>query len=68
MRSDEMRKGIKIAPHRSLLKALGHIDEQMHRPVIGICSAQNTIIPGHMNLDQVVQSVKEGKNMYMVIF
>jgi dihydroxy-acid dehydratase len=60
MRSDEMRKGIKRAPHRSLLKALGHIDEQMHRPVIGICSAQNTIIPGHMNLDQVVQSVKEG--------
>lgn len=60
MRSDEMRKGVKRAPHRSLLKALGHIDEQMHRPVIGICSAQNTIIPGHMNLDQVVQSVKEG--------
>lgn len=59
-RSQEMRSGSRRAPHRSLLKALGHIDEEMDRPLIGIASSFNEIIPGHTHLNQVTQAVKDG--------
>lgn len=59
-RSDEMRKGNKRSPHRSLLKALGHIDEEMGKPIIGVASSFNEIIPGHVQLNQVAQAVKDG--------
>ncbi|AJA48336.1 dihydroxy-acid dehydratase [Clostridium pasteurianum DSM 525 = ATCC 6013] len=63
MRSDSARKGLEKAPHRSLFKALGFIDEEMERPLIGIASSYSEIIPGHMNLDKVVQAVKDGVRM-----
>ncbi|MGL5041842.1 MAG: dihydroxy-acid dehydratase [Culicoidibacterales bacterium] len=59
-RSGEMRKGNKRSPHRSLLKALGHIDEEMGKPIIGVASSFNEIIPGHVQLNQVAQAVKDG--------
>jgi dihydroxy-acid dehydratase len=60
MRSDAARKGLEKAPHRSLFKALGFIDEEMNKPLIGVASSYSEIIPGHMNLDKVVQAVKDG--------
>lgn len=63
MRSDAARKGLEKAPHRSLFKALGFIDEEMNKPLIGIASSYSEIIPGHMNLDKVVQAVKDGVRM-----
>ncbi len=59
-RSNEMRKGNRRSPHRSLLKALGHIDEEMGKPIIGVASSFNEIIPGHVQLNQVAQAVKDG--------
>lgn len=63
MRSDAAKKGLEKAPHRSLFKALGFIDEEMDRPLIGIASSYSEIIPGHMNLDKIVQAVKDGIRM-----
>lgn len=60
VRSHELRQGNKRAPHRSLLKALGHIDEEMNKPIIGIASSFNEIIPGHVHLNQITQAVKDG--------
>jgi len=60
MRSDSFKKGIIRAPHRSLLKALGLTDEEIHRPIIGIASSANEIIPGHMHLKQITDAVKAG--------
>jgi dihydroxy-acid dehydratase len=60
MRSDVFKKGVIRAPHRSLLKALGLTDEEIQRPLIGIASSANEIIPGHMHLQQVSQAVKTG--------
>lgn len=60
IRSQELRRGNRRAPHRSLLKALGHIDEEMHKPIIGIASSFNEIIPGHIHLNQIAQAVKDG--------
>ena len=50
MRSDAVRKGMQQAPHRSLFNALGHTEEEMRKPLIGIVSSYNEIVPGHMNL------------------
>lgn len=63
MKSDNARKGLEKAPHRSLFKALGFIEEEMDRPLIGIASSYSEIIPGHMNLDKIVDAVKAGIRM-----
>ena len=60
MRSDVMTQGAKRTPHRSLFKALGLIDEEMGKPIIGIAGSYNEIIPGHMHLRQVIDAVKAG--------
>lgn len=60
LRSDNIEKGVARAPHRSLLRALGFIDEEMGKPVIGIANSFSEVIPGHMHLRQLVQSVKDG--------
>ena len=59
-RSDNLKTGVARAPHRSLLKALGFVDEEMGRPVIGIANSFNEIIPGHVVLKNIVQAVKDG--------
>ncbi|WP_456432719.1 dihydroxy-acid dehydratase [Thermosulfuriphilus sp.] len=63
MRSDQMKKGLERAPHRSLLKAMGYTDEEISRPLIGIANSFNEIIPGHVHLRQVVEAVKAGIRM-----
>lgn len=60
MRSDVIKKGPQKAPHRSLLKATGLTEEEINRPLIGVVTSQNDIIPGHINLDKIVESVKKG--------
>lgn len=60
MRSDNVTKGIKRAPNRSLFYALGYTKEELDRPLIGIVSSQNEIVPGHMNLDKITEAVKAG--------
>ena len=63
MRSDAVTKGAKSAAHRSLFHALGLTNEEMGRPLIGIVSSHNEIVPGHMNLDKIVEAVKMGVAM-----
>ncbi len=60
MKSDAIKKGPKSAPQRSLLHALGITKEEMDKPLVGIVSSYNEIVPGHMNLDKIVNAVKEG--------
>lgn len=60
MRSDNVKKGMQQAPHRSLFNALGFTEEEMQKPMIGIVSSYNEIVPGHMNLDKIVNAVKLG--------
>ncbi len=60
MRSKKMTGGLERAPHRSLLYATGMTKEEMERPLIGVCSAANEIIPGHIHLDNIAQAVKDG--------
>ena len=60
MKSDNIKKGMKQAPHRSLLNALGMTQEEMDKPLVGIVSSYNEIVPGHMNLDKIVDAVKLG--------
>lgn len=63
MKSDAVKKGIQQAPHRSLFNALGMTKEEMERPLVGIVSSYNEIVPGHMNLDKIVNAVKQGVAM-----
>ena len=63
MRSDNVKKGMQQAPHRSLFNALGFTEEEMQKPMIGIVSSYNEIVPGHMNLDKITQAVKLGVAM-----
>lgn len=63
MKSDEMKKGLEKAPQRSLLHALGLTEEEIDRPIVGIVSSYNEIVPGHMNLDKITQAVKTGVSM-----
>lgn len=63
MKSDNVRKGISQGPHRSLFNALGHTEEEMNKPLVGIVSSYNEIVPGHMNLDKIVDAVKLGVAM-----
>ena len=63
MRSDSVKKGAQQAPHRSLFNALGYTEEERNRPMIGIVSSYNEIVPGHMNLDKIVEAIKMGVAM-----
>lgn len=63
MKSDAVRTGMQQAPHRSLFNALGMTKEEMERPLVGIVSSYNEIVPGHMNLDKITQAVKLGVAM-----
>lgn len=63
MRSDTVKKGIQQAPHRSLFNALGLTEEELDRPLIGVVSSYNEIVPGHMNLDKITEAVKLGVAM-----
>lgn len=60
MRSDIVKKGVTRLPHRSLFKALGYTDKDLEKPLIGIVNSANSLIPGHMHLDTIVDSVKAG--------
>lgn len=63
MKSDNAKKGIPRAPHRSLFRAMGYTDEELARPLVGVCCAKNEIIPGHINLDKIAEAVKAGIRM-----
>lgn len=63
MKSDNMKTGQEKAPQRSLLHALGMTEEEMRRPLVGIVSSWNEIVPGHMNLDKITDAVKMGVAM-----
>ncbi|MGN1096056.1 MAG: dihydroxy-acid dehydratase [Eubacteriales bacterium] len=60
MRSDEMKSGAERAPQRSLFKAMGYTDGQIHKPLIGIVNSYNEVIPGHIHLASIARSVKDG--------
>ena len=60
MKSDNVKAGMQQAPHRSLFNALGFTEEEMKKPMVGIVSSYNEIVPGHMNLDKIVNAVKLG--------
>ena len=63
MKSDAVTKGMQQAPHRSLFNALGLTPEELDKPLVGIVSSYNEIVPGHMNLDKIVEAVKLGVAM-----
>ncbi|MBQ1838081.1 MAG: dihydroxy-acid dehydratase, partial [Ruminococcus sp.] len=63
MRSDAVRTPIQCAPQRSLFRALGMTEEELQKPLIGIVSSYNEIVPGHMNIDKIVNAVKTGVAM-----
>ena len=63
MRSDAVTKGVQQAPHRSLFNALGLTKEELERPLVGIVSSYNEIVPGHMNIDKIANAVKMGVAM-----
>ena len=60
LKSDRITAGVEHAPQRSLLNALGLTREEMSRPIIGIVSSYNEVVPGHMNLDKIADAVKMG--------
>ncbi len=63
MKSDNAKKGTARAPHRSLFYAMGYTDEELSRPLVGVCCAKNEIIPGHIELDRIAEAVKAGVRM-----
>ncbi len=63
MKSDNAKKGLARAPHRSLFRAMGYTDEELNRPLVGVCCAKNEIIPGHIHLDKIAEAVKAGIRM-----
>jgi len=63
MRSDNIKKGLERAPHRSLLKAVGLTDEEMELPFIGVVNSWNEVIPGHIHLDKLAEAAKAGIRM-----
>ncbi|WP_461255722.1 dihydroxy-acid dehydratase [Treponema sp. R80B11-R83G3] len=63
MKSDQVNKGIARSPHRALFKALGFIEEEFKRPLIGIACAKSEIVPGHLHLDTVARAVADGVRM-----
>lgn len=62
-KSDNAVKGAARAPHRSLFYAMGYTDEELDRPLVGVCCAKNEIIPGHIELDRIAEAVKAGIRM-----
>ncbi len=60
MRSDKVKKGVDRAPHRSLMRATGLSDSDIDKPIIGIANSYNEFVPGHVHLDELAESVKEG--------
>ena len=60
MKSDNVKKGIQRAPHRSLLRACGLDDDDFKKPFIGIANSFTDIVPGHIHLKELVEHVKEG--------
>ena len=60
MKSDQVKKGVERAPHRSLFNALGMTEEELDIPLIGVVNSYNEIVPGHMNLDKIAEAVKKG--------
>ena len=63
MKSDAVKKGMQTAPQRSLFNALGITEEELQKPLVGIVSSYNEIVPGHMNIDKIVEAVKIGVAM-----
>ena len=63
MKSDNVKTGVQQAPHRSLFNALGMTKEELDRPLVGIVSSYNEIVPGHMNIDKIANAVKMGVAM-----
>ena len=63
MRSSNVTQGVDRAPNRSLFNALGFTKEETDRPLIGIVSSFNEIVPGHMNIDKIAEAVKAGVRM-----
>ena len=63
MRSDAVKVGMAQAPHRSLFNALGLTEEELSKPLVGIVSSYNEIVPGHMNIDKIVEAVRVGVAM-----
>ena len=63
MRSDAVKVGMQQAPHRSLFNALGLTEEELSKPLVGIVSSYNEIVPGHMNIDKIVEAVRVGVEM-----
>ncbi|NLK51209.1 MAG: dihydroxy-acid dehydratase, partial [Syntrophomonadaceae bacterium] len=63
MKSNQVKLGLEKAPHRSLFKALGLMDEELRRPLVGIVNSKNEVIPGHIHLDTIAQAVKDGVRM-----
>ncbi|MCI8670386.1 MAG: dihydroxy-acid dehydratase [Lachnospiraceae bacterium] len=63
MKSDNVKSGVQQAPHRSLFNALGMTKEELDRPLVGIVSSYNEIVPGHMNIDKIANAVKMGVAM-----
>ena len=68
MKSDAIKEGVQNAPHRVLFNSLGLTAEEQRRPLIGIVSSYNEIVPGHMNIDKIVNAVKQGgsRDIYTV--
>ena len=60
MKSDSVKKGMQTAPQRSLFNALGLTKEELEKPLVAIVSSYNEIVPGHMNLDKIVEAAKLG--------
>ena len=63
MKSNNVKIGVERAPHRSLFYAMGYTDEELSKPLIGVCCAKNEIIPGHIELDRISDAVKAGIRM-----
>ena len=64
MKSDNVKSGMQQAPHRSLFNALGFTEEEMKKPMVGIVSSYNEIVPGHMNLDKIVNEFSQSLQVY----
>ena len=60
MRSEKVKSGVERTPNRSLLYALGYTDEELSRPLVGVVSSYNEVVPGHMNIDKIAEAVKAG--------
>ena len=68
MTSDPLKLGPQNAPHRALYHALGLTEEEISRPLVGVVSSYNEIVPGHMNIDKIVDAVKLGVAMAGCLF